>query len=114
MAQGSINMSNDPNPDVPAPKLGPCCTCGTTTGVRNIIMFDRRAPVTGAGWGCAVCGLPNDGAVAVLCDECMGGEPKTVSIGFPGEGKRMPVADLPDEAFGHKPEFHQDELRGMN
>ena len=103
-------MNDDPNPEL----LGPCCTCGTTTGVRNIVMLDRRAPVAGTGWGCAVCHVPNDGAIAVLCDECTGLPVKSVCVGYPLENKRMPIEELPDEPFGHNLEFHQDELGRAN
>jgi hypothetical protein len=54
------------------PDLGPCCGCEVTTlGACNIVMLDKKAPVAGAGWGCLVCELPHDGAVAVLCDACL-------------------------------------------
>ena len=110
MAQGDINM----NDDLDRPKLGACCTCGTMTGVRNIMLLDRRAPVAGTGWGCAVCQVPNDGAIAVLCDECTGLPTRTICVGYPGENKRIPLDELPDEPFGHHLEFHQGELGSMN
>ena len=55
------------------PDLGECCVCrqaGHT--VRNIVMLGFKAPVPGTGWGCAVCGLPANGALAVVCDRCAG------------------------------------------
>ena len=51
--------------------LGPCCICETTEGVRNILMLNKKCLVCGHGWGCVVCGLPSDGASAVLCDKCL-------------------------------------------
>ena len=51
--------------------LGPCCQCECTDGVRNIFLLNRRGAIPGRGWGCVVCGLPPDGAVAVLCDACV-------------------------------------------
>ncbi len=86
-------------------KLGPCCTCGTTVGVNNIMMLELRAPTPGKGWGCLVCNLPQDGAVAVLCDACAdGGLPlKMVCDGYPKDGKRVPFDSLPDEPFMHDP-----------
>jgi hypothetical protein len=51
------------------PDLGPCCMCGIPEP-QAIVMLSRRAAVPGHGWGCVVCGLPPDGAVAVLCDPC--------------------------------------------
>src|SRR5438105_4608012 len=50
--------------------LGPCCVCNGTDGVLNLIMLDRRAAISGHGWGCLICDLPFDGAYAVMCDPC--------------------------------------------
>ena len=50
--------------------LGPCCVCESTVAVRNIVMLHQKAPMPGRGWGCVVCGLPSDGAIAVICDAC--------------------------------------------
>ena len=95
--------------------LGPCCICETYVGVTNILMIDKRGPVAGTGWGCVVCGLPNDGAAAVLCDGCMklveaGAVPLLVCSGYPGEGKRVPYAELSDEVFTHDEARHREEL----
>lgn len=92
------------------PKLGTCCGCGRADGVRNIVMLDRRGPSPGKGWGCVVCGLPSDGAVAVFCDECCRdgtGEPRFVCLGYPASGQRMPIADLPFQVFEHDEEKHR-------
>lgn len=51
--------------------LGPCCACEGLENVRNIMMLDKKALTPGKGWGCVVCHLPNDGAIAVLCDRCL-------------------------------------------
>jgi len=83
------------------PSLGPCCMCETLAGVRNIIMLDRRCVVAGHGWGCVVCGLPSDGACAVLCDACallyLAGEtPLTIACrGYPATDGRVAIAVLP-------------------
>lgn len=73
--------------------LGPCCNCGTLEGVTTVVMLPWTAPVADQGWGCAVCGLPLDGAVAVLCGACAldGGGFKSICVGYPGAGERMPV-----------------------
>jgi len=81
--------------------LGPCCNCGSQEHVHNIVMLPRLAPVPGKGWGCAVCGLAMDGAVAVLCDRCVGDEPSAVCVGYPSAGQRMPIAELPETVFDH-------------
>lgn len=52
--------------------LGACCACGKQDEtVRNLIMLPEKAPVEGTGWGCSVCGLASDGAMAVICDRCL-------------------------------------------
>jgi hypothetical protein len=82
--------------------LGPCCACEATAGVRNIIMLHKLAPILGTGWGCVVCGLPCDGAIAVLCDGCVGAKrPARFAVfGLASERRRIPVADLADD-FDH-------------
>lgn len=90
------------------PDLGPCCACGQAgPTVRNIVCFPVRAPVPGTGWGCVVCGAPNDGATAVLCDACMksGAEAQEMCHGRPGEGRRVAWPVLA-EPFGHDRSKH--------
>jgi hypothetical protein len=84
--------------------LGPCCNCGTTEHVVNIVLLDQRGPVAGKGWGCVVCSLPCDGAVAVLCDDCagLGFSPRFVCEGYPAERKRFSTDRLSPEPFVHK------------
>jgi hypothetical protein len=56
----------------PSFDLGPCCYCGNSgPTVRNLLMLPKRTVVPGTGWGCLICGLPADGALAVLCDTCL-------------------------------------------
>lgn len=87
--------------------LGACCICETTEGVTAILMLDRFAPVPGHGWGCAVCGLPAEGAVAVLCDKCAdsrlngGVELRFVCRGYPAIDGRIPYGELSPEVFEH-------------
>lgn len=77
-------------------RLGPCCACGGRLNVRNIVTLSRRAPTPGRGWGCAQCGLPTDGAIAVVCDSCLEGQVplKQVCDGHPGDGKRVPIESV--------------------
>lgn len=35
------------------------------------MMLEYKAPTPGTGWGCRECGLEQDGALAVLCDDCI-------------------------------------------
>lgn len=91
------------------PDLGPCCNCESTgEDVRNIVMLPRRGPVPGTGWGCLVCNLPMDGAVAVLCDRCveLEGPPKFVCFGNARAGQRFPYAELAPELFYHDKSKH--------
>lgn len=88
--------------------LGPCCICEAEGGaVRNILMIDRPGPTPGKGWGCLQCGLPMDGAVAVLCDACLQdystgkAQIKFVCSGRPAKDGRMPIVELSDEPFEH-------------
>lgn len=93
--------------------LGPCCGCGCEgPEVRNIMMLDKIAPVPGTGWGCVVCGLPNDGAIAVTCDDCAGSEVngfshvRYVCAGYAGDGVRVPLAGLSPAPFRHDQSKH--------
>jgi hypothetical protein len=100
-----------PEPD--APELGPCCICEREDGVRNIVMLERRCAVTGHGWGCYGCGLPPDGASAVLRDDCLAlfkRDPSTLRLacrGYPGEDGRIWVDELPPEPFEHDMTKHE-------
>lgn len=84
---------------IPVEDLGTCCACGCRApewNVRNVIMLHRKSPTPGRGWGCAVCGLASDGAVAVVCDACLE-ETKPVVFactGYPGEDGRTPIGEL--------------------
>jgi hypothetical protein len=93
-----------------APNLGPCCACGCQgDDVRNILMLKRLAPVPGTGWGCVVCGLPPNGAIAILCGACLhSGEPARFAVyGLAADQQRIPVADLPPGEFIHDARAHR-------
>ena len=49
---------------------GSCCICESQTDVRNIIQLDYKVK-SESGWGCVQCGLPAEGAVAIVCDACI-------------------------------------------
>lgn len=82
--------------------LGPCCVCERRGGVRNVLQLEFKSPSPGKGWGCLQCGLPADGAIAVVCDQCLGRMASTpngddrrlalkfVCAGFPGIDGRVP------------------------
>ena len=69
-----------------------------------------RAPVPGTGWGCVVCRQPNDGAMAIVCDECLAGKrPYQFAIrGFAADRQRIPIGELAG-SFGHNLDYHRDE-----
>ena len=93
--------------------LGPCCACGKEgPEVRHIVCLHQRSPTPGKGWGCLVCQLPPDGAVAVLCDDCLESEAEIVDVcvGRPGTDGRMPLRELSDEPFTHNLLYHLDDL----
>lgn len=113
------------------PDLGVCCCCGLSSKegahVRNILSLHKLAPVPGTGWGCFKCGIPSDGAQAVLCDNCIEGLgkdkpqpehkfPCTVRWackGYLATGERVKESELTGE-FNHRMGFHQDELAPLN
>lgn len=88
--------------------VGPCCACGTSgPSVRNIIALALKAPQAGKGWGCVVCGLPSDGAIAVVCDRCLELDMPIVEVcdGYATTGKRLNRIFV-TEPFDHKPIRH--------
>jgi hypothetical protein len=97
--------------------LGRCCICETYADVTVISMLYQRAPVAGTGWGCVVCGLKSDGAIAVFCPGCFdfieaGGFPVFVCVGPPSADKRMRYADLQTARFEHDLAAHRrDEMQ---
>jgi hypothetical protein len=95
--------------------LGPCCACEGLDDVANIIMLNVKGTVPGYGWGCFVCGLSTDGAVAVLCDACLESE---AEIRFAVDGKiedkkRIPRSEL-KEPHEHDMSKHPEEREAGN
>jgi hypothetical protein len=77
--------------------FGPCCSCEKASeDVRNIVMLEQKTTIPGSGWGCVQCGIPADGAVAVLCDDCVNlGRPIRFAIAGPvKDKKRVPIESL--------------------
>lgn len=35
-----------------------------------LLSLQKKSPTPGRGWGCVVCGLPADGAMAAVCNAC--------------------------------------------
>lgn len=97
----------------PMPDVGRCCACGMAgPTVRNFIMLEKPAPVPGTGWGCLVCGLPSDGALAVVCDACLESNAEIVLVcyGYAASGDRVPMASLAPEPFDHDMSRHPEVL----
>ena len=84
----------------PETSLGACCACGGREGVVTLVMLPLKGTTPGCGWGCVVCGLSMDGAVAVLCNGCVGDYAtgrrpvRFACEGYPADDVRVPVADL--------------------
>jgi hypothetical protein len=94
-------MSEHRAADTTTPAFGPCCCCETEgPTVRNVLSLHQRSPIAGRGWGCFVCRLPADGAVAVVCDTCLEAMASgnavlvTACRGYPGADGRVPIAEL--------------------
>ena len=90
--------------------LGRCCICEGVENVRNVMMLSLKAPVPGTGWGCVVCNLAFDGAIAVVCDGCLE-KPKALvwaCDGYLAEKKRIAYDQLRGE-HRHDMKFHPGE-----
>ena len=89
--------------------FGGCCACGKKKDdVRNVICLPKKAPVAGAGWGCVVCGLEADGAIAMVCDDCLENQVKVrwAVAGYADGGGRVEVGKLKG-TFEHNMFFHE-------
>ncbi len=94
------------------PNLGSCCVCGKydpDVWVRNIIMLDRPAPIPGRGWGCFRCDLPDNGAVAVVCDNCLTQPLVFACRGYPAKDGRVLYESLTG-TFGHDMSKHPEAM----
>jgi hypothetical protein len=49
---------------------GACCACRRLRELSYVIEVEQLAPRPGRGWDCRRCGLPADGALAAICEEC--------------------------------------------
>lgn len=83
-----------------------CCICQKHTKDKNILMVKKKAPIPGTGWGCIICNLPADGAIATLCNECLAevmakkAELKYVCEGYAPYGNLVDIKTL-SENFDH-------------
>lgn len=93
-------------PPIPE-SYGPCCSCGRRDAM-NIIQLVGRAPVPGTGWGCLVCDLPMDGAMAVLCQACLRNNLpiRFIVFGYVSHLQRFPYALMDKTDFQHDLDKH--------
>jgi hypothetical protein len=84
------------------------------------MMLDFTAPQSGTGWGCFQCGLPMDGATAVLCDDCLEAEAEILFVidGQPLDRKRLGIDEARERAggrpFNHNLNMHPEVTGGLN
>lgn len=92
---------------------GPCCYCGGTENVRNILMLPFEAPSGFHGWACLQCHRPPRGASALLCDQCIVDdrvEPKFICGGkYIEDGVRVPLEGYTRIPFHHDMSLHPEE-----
>ncbi len=92
---------------------GPCCACRQERTLRNIVCMAFQGPLNahGKGWGCVVCGLPTDGAIAVVCDDCRESAAPILDVcsGYAADPGRAEAASLRDKPWAHRRERHGDE-----
>jgi hypothetical protein len=91
---------------------GPCCSCRRDgVRLRNVVCMGFRAPVSaaGKGWGCVVCGLSSDGAIAVVCDPCREASAPILDVcsGYPTQAGRVEVGALRDRPWAHDRSRHE-------
>lgn len=91
--------------------LGPCCVCGNGNTVKHIVLLNQRGITPGRGWGCLVCDLPPDGAVAVVCKACLGQPLRFACRGYPNDPGRVAISELPPGEFAHDETRHALEER---
>ena len=107
--------------------LGPCCICETEVVMEHngpdaplpaIVYLRKKAPIAGRGWGCLRCGLPKDGAIAVLCGPCADeyyagrAELRFACRGYPCDG-RVPIGDL-SGSHEHDLQYHPEAVAPTN
>lgn len=89
---------------------GACCCCGVADNtVRNLVEVNRRDPFLGSGRGCWIYGLPCDGALAVVCDDCFEDDDLNITeaiYGHATDKQRIAISKL--EPFEHDPELHKE------
>ena len=99
--------------------LGSCCICGEHdyTFPTIIMLGFKGPPGCKSGWGCVVCGLEQVGAVAVLCNECVKGDPDVVMLRIKmvvGPGYFKDINRTPFDSFEKVPHLHDCLKHGLD
>jgi len=86
--------------------------------MRSIGMVPFKGPSPGKGWGCFQCGLPSDGAVVVVCDDCveLEGDPVLACADYPKSPDRVEMSSLTipfEHDLTKHPELSGDALADM-
>ncbi len=94
--------------------VGPCCACRRGDVVlRVVVLQDFRVPKSalGKGWGCVVCAIPGNGAIAVLCEPCAAAQAPVVDVcaGYPTEAGRAEAEPLRAFPWSHIRAFHRED-----
>jgi hypothetical protein len=93
--------------------------CGQENdSVRTMIYLPFRAPLAGTGWCCGMCRTDYDGAIAVLCDECLERKDPIAQLRWVVCGpihslERIAIEDAPRERIEHDVEQHAEFAREM-
>lgn len=89
--------------------MGPCCACGCDIdGSTRLVCLPEKAPMPGTGWGCTVCGLGPDGALAVICNTCLVNQAEIrYAIDGYATGKQRIERSMLHERHEHNEELHQ-------
>jgi hypothetical protein len=93
------------------PGYGTCCACEQEISPRDpcVVMLPFEAPTGFKGWGCLVCKLPQRGAIAVLCQDCLNAnrQPRFIATGVHvGDNLRFPLTSYVQIPFEHNLAFH--------
>jgi hypothetical protein len=94
--------------DIPEWNLGPCCVCGCADA-HAIVFLDFFGPPGFIGWGCFQCGLPSQGAIAILCEPCVesGAEPLFIADGhYATDRVRLSLEHYRRVPFVHNDALH--------
>lgn len=80
--------------------------------VRNVIMVVRKVLEPGSTWNCFVCKPDGQGAIVVVCDECLQKrkEMKFAVVGYVAEKRPIRIEQL-TESFDHHMELHEADKR---